>query len=113
MKFKTIEEAQEAYDKLKNDSSEKIKSLETEVSSHKKEVAKLNKRAEDAEAAALDAIEKVNSSANSDDVTVTVDKKKYLINFGVEGLSKDELKENTDLLKKMIKNGSAALTLLD
>lgn len=113
MKFNSIEEAQEAFDKLQKESNEKIKSLEKENASHKEEVVKQSKRADDAEAIAQDAIEKVNSSESADDVTVSVDKKKYRINFGVEGFTKEELKNESDLLKKMIKSGTAALTLLD
>lgn len=113
MGFRSIEEAQEAYNKLKAESAEKISVFENEIKTHKSEIEKITKRAEDAEKIANDAIEKVNAQPASDDVVVTIDKKKYQINFGVEGFTKVQLKEKSELLKKMVKNGSAALTLLD
>lgn len=100
--FKSLEEAQKAYDGLlvsKKDLDKKI--------------IELTKRAEDAELAAKDAIEKINSAPVVEDYTVTVDKKKYRINFGVDGFTKEQLKDQADLLKKLVKIGSGSISLID
>ena len=103
-KFETVEQAQEEYNKL-----------ETEFAAFKKQVEVdtqvLNKRVEDAEAAALSAIEEFNDTSEVEEVTIG--KKKYHILFGVDGFTKTELKAQTKLLEKLVAKGSAAIKLID
>lgn len=107
-KFKTLDEAQAAYDKL----TKNVKDLEKSVADKDAQIADLTKKASDAETAAQDAIDKINNGVNTDTVDVTVDKRKYRINFGVDGKSKEDLKCDNKLLKKLIEKGSAAITLI-
>jgi len=106
-KFKDLEEAQKAYDALVADQPKAIeKAVADAVKVKDDEIAALTKRAEDAEEVAKDAVEKID---NPNGVTVTVDKVKYRIAFGVDGKSKEELAADQKLLKELIEKGSAAL----
>lgn len=106
-KFKSLEEAQKAYDDLVADQPKVIeKAVADAVKVKDDEIAALTKRAVDAEEVAKDAVEKID---NPKGVTVTVDKVKYRIIFGVDGKSKEELAADKELLEKLIKKGSAAL----
>lgn len=60
-----------------------------------------------------DAMEQVNALAalTPSEKIVTVDKKKYKVLFGVDGLSKDELAKDTAKLKLLIAKKSGALEL--
>jgi hypothetical protein len=83
-----------------------IEALEAE----KKDLIAKVKQAEDI---ANDAVNKVNeqSSAVPGQLVVSVDKKKYIVRFGVDGLKKAELAENPAKLKELIKKGSGAVVL--
>lgn len=124
--FKTIEDAQKAFDsvnekyaaeveshkKTKAALAEKTKSLEAEKEAHKA----TKKELKVAEEIANDAIAKANqalSEASSEGVVVTIGKAKYRINFGVEGFSKEELKDQKELLAKLVKAGSGALSAVN
>ncbi|GGH28311.1 hypothetical protein FAZ19_19735 [Sphingobacterium alkalisoli] len=151
IKFKDLAEAQEAYDKLKEQYdadgtgykklmaeqqttlgkltkaekdlgdgaavNEKLKAahdaLNESIKQKDADIATLTKRAEDAEKVAKDAIDKVNSQPTVEDFTVKVDGKKYRVNFGVNGFSRSELKDKKDLLEKLVRIESGALTLID
>lgn len=104
--FKTLEEAQKGYDSLLASKKETDKKNSDLIKS-------LTKRAEDAELTAKDAIQKVNAAPVVNDNSVTIDKKKYRINFGVDGFTKEQLKDKPDLLAKLVKIGSGAITLID
>lgn len=102
--FKTLEEAIKAYTEIEG-------KLSAEVEAHK--ITKKNLA--DAESIAKDAVDKANEAlANQKDegVIVAVKGKKYRINFGVDGLTKEELKGNAAALEKLIKKGSSALTAI-
>lgn len=98
-KFKTLEEAQAAYDAL--------------VAAKNKEVEELKKQLDNAESVAKDAIEKVNAGPATNDVFATVDKKKYKILFGVDGKTKQELAADSTALKRLVKIGSGAIELVE
>lgn len=121
--FKTIEDAKKAFDsvsekyaaevelhkKTKAALTEETKSLEAEKKSHQATKAELKV----AEELAQDAIAKANealSEASQEGVFVTIEKEKFKINFGVEGFSKEELKDQKELLARLKKAGSGALS---
>jgi len=107
--FQTIEEAVVAFKKK----LEEIESLKNENKASKERIAKLEKDLSDTEEIAKDAIAKYNEQPNHSDVTVTVEKKKYKVLFGVDGLSKDELSVDNSKLKELVKGGSQALELVE
>lgn len=108
IEFKTVEEATEAYTKLlaeKDALASSLKEKESELVSVKSEL-------EVAKEVAQDAIQQINEGLSTD-VIATVDKKKYKVLFGVDGLSKEELSKDQTSLKNLVKIGSGALELVE
>lgn len=103
-KFETVEQAQEEFNKIQAEFEAFKKKADEESQA-------LNKRVEDAEAAALSAIHEFNDATENE--VVSIGKKKYEILFGVDGFSKSALKEETKLLEKLVAKGSAAIKLID
>lgn len=101
MKFKSIEEAEIAFEKLEASN----KSLKEENKALKSEIKEVEKAAEEAIALANES----PAAEGQKDVTVTIKDKKYVVVFGVNGLTKEELAENKALCADMIKAGTAAL----
>ncbi len=108
-KFKTLEEAQAANDKL----AEENNSLKAKITALEEKVKTETNRADEAEKVALEINSKLEGLEKYEDVVVTVKKKKYVINFGVDGKSKEELKEDNKLLERLVEIQSGALTLVD
>lgn len=108
-KFKTIEEAQTAYDKL----AEENKVLGESNKAFEEKLRAETSRADDAQKAALEMNSKLEDLDKYDDVIVTVNKSRYRINFGVDGKTKEELKEDKVLLKRLVEIQSGSLTLVD
>lgn len=129
MKFKDLEEAQKAFDELNKKHENEVKdhaktkgNLEkaeanlkeskekfaAEVDAHSKTKTELKT----AQETALDAIEKANEAIEKSDpnVYVTYNKAKYRVNFGLNGKTKEEVSKDTELVAKLVKNGSGALT---
>lgn len=109
-KFKTLEEAQAAYDKLvaegKSNTAKAVKSV-TEAKD--KEIEALKKKIVEAEQVAKDAIDKVNDP-KPDYVKAKVGKSTYKVNFGVDGKTPEQVAGDADLLARLVKIGSGALT---
>lgn len=99
--FKTIEEATKAYGELeaKHEAEEKSHEATKNELKQAQEVAK-------------DAIDKANEAIEKSDPNTyaTVKGSKYIINFGVDGLTKDQLKRDGAKLSKLVNLGSGALT---
>jgi hypothetical protein len=77
------------------------------------QIATLTQGVLDAQKIATDAVAIANNTANATpgEVTIKVDKKTYIVNFGVDGLTKEEVSQDTDLVKRLVKIGSGALSL--
>jgi hypothetical protein len=104
MKFTTLEEAEAHIAKQDN----AILSLKEE-----KEIALREKK--DAQTVAEDLLSQISKLEEQvpKQLTVTVDKKKYEVLFGVDGLTKEELATDKALLAKLVKFNSGALKLLE
>lgn len=104
MKFENIEDAVAALNDEKKAHDETKRLLEKE-----------KKRADDAEKVATEAVEdanKVLATGKPSKPTVTVKGKKYEVKFGVDGLTKEELAQDTKKLEKLVSIGSGALKLV-
>lgn len=88
-------------------------SLKDIVKQKDADIASLTTRATEAEKIAQEAIDLVKDQPAVENFNVKVDGKTHLINFGVDGFTRSELKDQKDLLKKLVKIGSGALTLVD
>lgn len=108
-KFKTIEEAQSAYDKIVEENKTLVANNAALEENLKSEI----KRAAEAEKVAIEINSKLEGLEKYEDIFVTVKKKKYKVNFGVDGKSKEELKEDAKLLERLVEIQSGALTLVD
>lgn len=117
MKFKTIEEATAAFEKEKSDAKKAKDGLIAELKSIKKELAaekEAHKATTDelleAQKVATEALATFNSrEKSSEDVIVKHGKKQYKVVYGVNGLTKEELAKNTELISEMLANGTSAL----
>lgn len=120
--FKTVEEALAHIAKQ----DEALAALGTakatavaEATAAKAEVIKITKErdeavkdAAEAQEIAKSAVEMANASAASNkstDITVKVGGVKYIVAFGVDGLSKEDLAKDTEKCAKLVKRGTAAL----
>lgn len=108
-KFKTLEEAQAAYDKLFADN----KSLSEQKAALEGKVKLESDRANEAEKIALEMNSKLEELDKFEDIIVTIKSSKYRINYGVDGLSKEELKSDKKLLEQLVAKQSGALTKVD
>lgn len=106
MKFETLEAAQKAYDKLESDFSKHKSETKIQLELKDSELAEVK-------AVAEDAIKKFNSKSGVIDITAKVGKNTYRVNFGVDGKTKEQVAEDSNLLAKLVKAGSGALTLLE
>ncbi|MEI2274729.1 hypothetical protein OHD16_21460 [Sphingobacterium sp. ML3W] len=106
MKFETLEAAQKAYDTLENEFS-KYKS-ETKIQLELKDT-----EISEVKAVAEDAIAKFNSKTGIVDIRAKVGKSTYRVNFGVDGKTKEQVADDSNLLAKLVKAGSGALTLVE
>lgn len=95
-KFENLEEAQTAFD--------------AEVAAHNATKQQLV----DAKKVAEEAIAQINEApqVKTDEVFATVDKTKYKVVFGVDGLTKEEVAKDKELLKKLVKIGSGSLEIV-
>lgn len=102
LKFKTLEEA-EAF----------ITELSKECSELKTKLVAAEQAQAAAEEIASDAVKQANETLKivPQELYVTVSKKKYKILFGVDGLTKEELKADTKKCELLIKRGSGAFEL--
>ncbi|MNK47621.1 hypothetical protein D3C87_664330 [compost metagenome] len=94
----------EAHEKSKTDLTLKLNETNEALTKEKSEHSETKQIAEDA-------INKVNAAPEekSDKVIATVDKVKYEVVFGVDGLTKEAVAKDTDLLSRLVKIGSGAL----
>ncbi|HWK58726.1 MAG TPA: hypothetical protein VNQ80_15390 [Parapedobacter sp.] len=102
-KFKTIEEAQEAYDRLQGVHTElkgKYDAQAKDFSTAKGVVEELTAKLEDA------------STGKPAQVIAAVGKQKYVVNFGVNGKTKQQVAEDGKLLQSLVKAESGALTAI-
>ena len=135
VEFKTIEEATTAYEKAVADlakEKEAHSTTKSELTTAKEAAKGVKKAAEDlakeieahngtkseletAKKVAQDAIQSANEAIEKADPNIyaTVSGSKYKINFGVDGLSAEELKSDKTRLAKLVKIGSGALTKVD
>ncbi|MFD2741956.1 MULTISPECIES: hypothetical protein [Sphingobacterium] len=125
-KFKTLEEAQEAYDKLVSDSKTKtaeavknaqaskdktIENLKQSSAKLKDENDGLKKQLKEATDVANDAIAQVNTPKDNF-VKAKVGSKQYKVNFGVDGKTPEEIAKDNDVLNRLVEIGSGAITEL-
>lgn len=106
MKFETLEAAQKAYDNLEIDFSKYKSETKIQLELKDSELAEVKSVAEDA-------IKKFNSKSGVIDITAKVGKSTYRVNFGVDGKTKEQVADDSNLLAKLVKAGSGALTLLE
>lgn len=99
-KFKTVEEAQGAYDALKK-LFDKLGAEKTAVNAQLADATKVVEEMSEKLVAA--------ESANPN-VTAKVGKTTYRVNFGVMGKKKADVAKDAKLLAELVKVGSAALT---
>lgn len=90
-----------------------ISAKDAEISELKSQLTEALQGKDDAESAAQEAIDFANSKGSNaaQELTVTLAGKKYKIVFGVDGLTKEQLKDDTELCASLVKKGSAALVL--
>ena len=123
-KFKTLEEAQKAFDDLvvesKSKTAEAVKKAQEAkdrtIATHKEANSKLKdenidlkKQLQEATDVAKDAINQVNAPKENT-VKVKHGGKQYKVNFGVDGKTIDEVAKDPDLLKRLVDIQSGALT---
>lgn len=127
--FKDLEEAQKAFNELNKKHDAEVKAhattngkLEKAVSDMKgvRDIltaesnahAKTKEELKTAQEIAEDAVSKANEAIEKSDpnVYVTFNKEKYRVNFGVNGKTKEEVREDKELVSKLVRNGSGALT---
>lgn len=104
-----IEALHKALDAAIVESSTKDELIKTQAG----QIATLQQEVIEAQQIAEDAVNAANqlSTAQPNELTVKVGNKTYIINFGVDGLTKQELAEDQELLKRLVKIGSGAITL--
>ncbi|HEY0177047.1 MAG TPA: hypothetical protein VGC08_11760 [Pedobacter sp.] len=110
--IKALLTALETYES-QPDPASGITALNLKIESLSLELKKAILERDQAREIADDAMEQVNALAalTPSEKIVTVDKKKYKVLFGVDGLSKDELAKDTAKLKILIAKKSGALEL--
>jgi len=100
-KFKNLEEAQAAFDKLSAEfkvQEDALKNTSEQLADATKVVAELQTKLEE------------KNKAKPGEVFATVGKVKYRVNFGVRGKKKEEVAKDNNLLAELIKVGSRALS---
>lgn len=127
MKFKTIEEAQIAWDKLATEKKSVEANLVKEQTANNKLKTDFNKlkaenttvtnelKAEKKEhlktqEIAKEAIEKINTAPiDTNKVIAKIDGETFEVKFGVDGLTKEELAKDKEKLALLLAGGSGAL----
>ncbi|KAA8483753.1 hypothetical protein BDE36_1783 [Arcticibacter tournemirensis] len=97
---------------------EEIKSLEEAfefIAGQEATIETLTAEKKCAEDIAKDAVDQLNEAINAGpkQYVVVVDKKKVKVNFGVEGLNKEQLSKDKKLISALIKKGSSAVTVME
>lgn len=100
-----FEQNDKAYKELLDKEKEAHETAKSNLEAAKNELEEVKKISKEA-------IDNANAQVKKLDKNVygTVKGDKYVINFGVDGLSKEELKEDSKKLEKLVKIGSKAIT---